>query len=136
VEERAHTTDIELVLSCFDAFRARDVEALLEMLAPDVEVRSLMTEAERIHYHGHDGVRAWLAAVLDIFPDWTPKPAVLTQLDGAVLVEMDVTATAVASGARIDQRFWMAATLGAGKVTWYGFFRTEADALATVRERD
>jgi ketosteroid isomerase-like protein len=129
------TADVELVLRCFDAFRARDIERLLTMLAEDVHVRSLMTEAERIHYHGHDGVRVWLDAVFDIFPDWTPNPAELTELGGAVLVRMEVTATATASGVRLDQTLWAAATPRDGKLSWFGFFRTEDDARAAIAQR-
>lgn len=94
-----------------------------------------MTEAERIHYHGHEGVREWMAAVFEIFPDWTPIPAELRDFGGKVLVRMEVTATAATSGVRIDQGFWSAATLRGGMVTWFGFFRTEEDALAALEER-
>lgn len=127
--------DIDLVLRCFQTFREGDIEALLTMLDEDVVVRSLMTEAERVEYQGHDGVREWLSAILEIFPDWTPEPTELRDLEGAVLVGMDVTATATSSGAPIDQRFWCGATTRDGKLTWYGFFRTEDDALAAIEER-
>jgi ketosteroid isomerase-like protein len=132
---QARTADIDLVLRCFDAFTKRDIDTLLTMLAGDVQVRSLMTEAERVYYHGHEGVRIWLDAVFEIFPDWTPRPVELTDLGGAVLVRMDVTATAAVSGARIDQVFWAAATARNDKLTWYGFFRTEENARGAIAER-
>jgi ketosteroid isomerase-like protein len=124
--------DIDLVLRCFTTFRERDIETLLTMLEDDVVVRSLMTEAERVEYRGHQGVREWLTAIFEIFPDWTPEPSELHDLGGAVLVRMDVTATATSSGVPIDQRIWCAATTRDGKVRWYGFFRTEDDALAAI----
>jgi ketosteroid isomerase-like protein len=132
---QGRSTDIDLVLRCFEAFTKRDLETLLTMLSGDVQVRSLMTEAEQVYYHGHEGVRVWLEAVFEIFPDWTPQPVELTDLGGAVLVRMDVTATAAVSGARIDQVFWAAATPRDGKLSWYGFFRTEDDARAAIAER-
>src|SRR3954447_2886643 len=124
--------DIDLVLRCFTTFRERDIETLLTMLEDDVVIRSLMTEAERVEYRGHQGVREWLTAIFEIFPDWTPEPSELHDLGGAVLVGMDVTATATASGVPIDQRIWCGATMRDGKVSWYGFFRTEDDALAAI----
>ena len=129
------TPDIELVLRCFEAFGEHDVDKLLTMLHPDVEVRSLMTEAERQTYTGHEGVREWIAAVFDIFPDWSPTPTDLRDLGGAVVIGMDVLATATTSGVPIDQRFWAAATMHDGKLSWYGFFRTEDDALEAVANR-
>jgi ketosteroid isomerase-like protein len=129
------TPDVELVLRCFDAFRSRDVERLLTLLHPDVEVKSLMTEAERQVYRGYDGVRDWFHAVLDIFPDWNPTPTDVRDMGGAVLIEIDVLATAAASGVPIDQRVWAAATMREEKLSWYGFFRTEDDALDAIANR-
>jgi ketosteroid isomerase-like protein len=132
----AEQTDVDIVLRCFDAFMSRDVDSLLALLAADVEVKSLMTEAERIHYHGHDGVQEWIAAVFEIFPDWMPRPAEAHDVGGgAVLVRMDVTATATASGVPIDQNVWEISTVEDGKITWFGFYRTAEDALAAVEER-
>jgi ketosteroid isomerase-like protein len=132
----AEQTDVDIVLRCFDAFIGRDIDALLGRLAPDVEVKSLMTEAERVHYHGHQGAREWMAAVFEIFPDWTPTPAEVQDLGGgAVLVSMEVTATAAASGVPIDQNLWEISTVEDGNVTWFGFYRTAEDALAALEQR-
>jgi ketosteroid isomerase-like protein len=127
--------NIELALRCFGAFSRRDIDALLGMLHADVEVTSLMTEAERQTYTGHQGVREWLDAVFEIFPDWSPTPTEARDVGGAVLVAMDVTATGTLSGVPIDQRVWVAATMRGDKLSWYGFFRTEEDALAALRAR-
>ena len=54
----------DLVSAVFDAWNRRDLEALLALCEPDVEVRSLMTEAERATYGGARGVSDWLAARL------------------------------------------------------------------------
>jgi ketosteroid isomerase-like protein len=130
------TPDVDLVLRCIDAFQSRDVEVLLELVHDDVQVKSLMTEAERPVYSGHDGVREWMAAVVEIFPDWNPTPAELRTLgEDAVLIGIDVVATAATSRVPIDQRFWAAAIIRDGKLSWYGFFRTEEDALDGVASR-
>ena len=126
------THNVELVLRCFDAFRSRDVDTLLALLHPDVEVRSLMTEAERPVYLGHEGVRDWFHAVLDIFPDWNPTASDLRDMGDAVLIEIDVVATAAGSGVPIDQRVWAAAMVRDDRLSWYGFFRTEDDAIEAV----
>jgi len=128
--------DIDLVLRCFDAFDKRDVNMLLELVQPDVEVRSLMTEPERPIYSGHEGVRDWMSAVVDIFPDWRPTPTELRPVgDDAVLIEMDVLATAATSRVPIDQRFWAAVIIRDDKLSWFGFFRNEEDALDAVASR-
>ena len=45
---------------------------------------------------------------------------------------LDVTATGAGSGAPIDQTYWLGARVEADKIIFFGFFRTEADALEAV----
>ena len=115
------------------AFMARDLDALLALADSDIVVRSLLTEAERPLYHGHDGVRDWFAAVFGVFPDWNPEPRAASHEEGgAVVICLDVTATGAGSGAPVDQTYWLNARVQADKITFFGFFRTEADALDAV----
>jgi hypothetical protein len=91
------------------------------------------TEAERPLYHGHDGVREWFDAVFGVFPDRRPQPRPASyDEDGAVVIGLDVTATGAGSGEPIDQTDWLGARVQAGKITFFGFFRTEPDAVKAV----
>ena len=47
----------QLVTCAVHAFMARDLDGILAVAAPEIELRSLLTEAERPLYHGHNGVR-------------------------------------------------------------------------------
>ncbi len=123
----------EIVLRAVAAFMARDLDGLLVLADPQIVLRSLLTEPERALYHGHDGVRDWFDAVFGVFPDWRPEPRRPTHDDdGAVVVPLDVTATGAGSGAPIDQTYWLGARVEADKIRFFGFFRTEADALEAV----
>ena len=122
-----------LVQRAVDAFMARDLEGILALADTRIELRSLLTEAERPLYHGHDGVREWWDAVFGVFPDWRPQPrAASYDENGAVVIGLDVTATGAGSGVPIDQTYWLGARVRAGKITFFGFFRTEPDALNAV----
>jgi len=46
-----------------DGFKARDVDCLLSLFTPDAEFRTRVDVIGSSHFTGHDGVRAWLAAV-------------------------------------------------------------------------
>jgi catechol 2,3-dioxygenase len=84
----------EVVARAVGAFMARDLDGILELADPRIELRSLLTEAERPLYHGHDGVRAWFDAVFGVFPDWRPHPRPASYDEGgAVVIGLDVTAT-------------------------------------------
>jgi hypothetical protein len=49
-----------------------------------------------------------------------------------VVIALDVTATGAGSGVPIDQTYWLGARVQADKITFFGFFRTESDALDAV----
>jgi ketosteroid isomerase-like protein len=123
----------ELVQRAVGAFMERDLDGILAVADPAIELRSLLTEPERALYHGHEGVRDWWGAVFGVFPDWRPRPRAATHdVDGAVVIPLDVTATGAGSGVPIDQTYWLGARAEAGKITFFGFFRTEPDALKAV----
>jgi ketosteroid isomerase-like protein len=123
----------EVVRRAVIAFMARDLDGILALADPRIELRSLLTEPERPLYHGHEGVRDWFDAVFGVFPDWRPQPRPASHdEEGAVVIPLDVTATGAGSGVPIDQTYWLGARVQAGKITFFGFFRTEADALKAV----
>jgi ketosteroid isomerase-like protein len=120
--------NIEVVRRTFEAFAAADLDSLLPLLDPGVEVRSLLAEPEGTTFRGHEGVRKWFATVHEIFPDWSPMLQRAHDLDGAVVAAFHVTATGAGSGVPIDEDFWYAARFAEGKIVSFGFFRTEGDA--------
>ena len=123
----------QVVQRAVGAFMEQDLDGLLALADPRIELRSLLTEAERPLYHGHEGVRDWFDAVFGVFPDWRPQPRPASHdEDGAVVIGLDVTATGAGSGVPIDQTYWLGARVQADKITFFGFFRTEPDALEAV----
>jgi ketosteroid isomerase-like protein len=113
-----------------EAFMARDLDGIFAVAAPEIELRSLLTEAERPLYHGHEGVKEWFDTVFDVFPDWRPQPRTASyDEDGAVVIGLDVTATGAVSGAPVDASYWLGARVQADKISFFGFFRTESDAM-------
>ena len=122
-----------VVRRAVEAFLARDLDGILEVADEQIVLRSLLTEAERPLYHGHDGVRDWFGAVFGVFPDWRPEPRTASyDEDGSVVMCLDVTATGAESGAPVDQTYWLGARVEAAKIRFFGFFRTEQDALDAV----
>jgi ketosteroid isomerase-like protein len=122
----------ELITSAFDAWNRRDVDALLLLLDPDVRLRSLMTEPERQYYQGYEGVREWLTAVVEVFPNWNPVIEDIKELDDSAVVRFHATATGHGSGVTIDSDYWLAVRLRAGKALFFGFYRTEGDARGAL----
>ena len=123
----------EVVRRAVEAFLARDLDGILAVADEEIVLRSLLTEAERPLYHGHEGVRDWFRNVFGVFPDWQPRPTTATHdEDGAVVLRLAVTATGAESGVPIDQTYWLGARVRAEKITFFGFFRTEEHAREAV----
>jgi ketosteroid isomerase-like protein len=88
-----------VVRRAVDAFIERDLHGILALADEQIVLRSLLTEAERPLYHGHDGVRDWFDNVFGVFPDWKPRPRPASHdEDGSVVIGLDVTATGAGSG--------------------------------------
>jgi ketosteroid isomerase-like protein len=122
-----------VVISAVEAFGARDLDGILAVADDEIVLRSLLTEAERPLYYGHAGVRDWFSNVFGVFPDWSPSPRPASHdEDGSVVIALDVTATGAGSGAPVDQVYWLGARVQAAKIIFFGFLRTEEDALDAV----
>jgi SnoaL-like domain len=123
----------ELVLRAVHAFMEKDLDGILAVADEEIVLRSLLTEAERPLYYGFDGVRDWFDSVFGVFPDWLPQPRPASHDEGgAVVIGLDVTATGAGSGAPVNQIYWLGARVRGAKITFFGFFRTEEDALEAV----
>jgi hypothetical protein len=119
-----------LAEAAYGALNADDLNGLLAMVAEDVEFTSIVAEAEGTTFRGHDGVRAWWETVRGAFEDvrWDV-------LDVRGSPERAVTSfrlTVTVGGLTIAQTMWQAATARDRKLTWWAFFRSEAEALEAV----
>src|SRR3954468_18509814 len=78
--------DVALVGRLVDAYNADDVEALLELLHPDVTViPAPLVLAPGTVYHGHDGYRSMLADVGMTFSSVRLRPHVVRRVNQQVV---------------------------------------------------
>jgi ketosteroid isomerase-like protein len=59
--------NVEVVRAGYDAFNARDVDALLRLSAEDCEWQPLRAQLEGTVYQGHEGIREFVS---DMEEDW------------------------------------------------------------------
>jgi ketosteroid isomerase-like protein len=124
----------ELGRRAYDALNRRDLDAFLALADPDVEVVSLIAEAEGAVYHGHDGIREWWEQVVNSLGGIRFKEeAVRATSDKGLLIELVVTGEA--GGVEVEQRMWQAVEVRNGLALWWQAFRTEDEALAALAER-
>src|SRR3954452_3316846 len=93
VETDVADPDVELVGRLIDAFNGEDVDALLELLHPDVTViPAPLVLAPGTVYHGHDGYRSMLADVGAMFASVRLRPHVVRRVNHQILTVWTVVA--------------------------------------------
>jgi ketosteroid isomerase-like protein len=116
--------------AAYAALNGTDVEAFVALAAEDVEFTSLVAEAEGTTFRGPDGVRAWWAAVRDSFETVTWE--LLDVRGSGDRAVTHIRIAGVMSGVAVEQTMWQAARVRDGRLSWWGTFRTEDEALEAV----
>jgi ketosteroid isomerase-like protein len=124
--------NIEVVRGTFDAFQARDLDAFLNHMDPEVEYRSLVLEVEGA-YHGHDGIRSWWQSVLSVFPEWSPRIEEAREVGNRVVARVRAEGHGTGSGIALERDIWHVAEVRDGRLRWSAFYRTEEEALEAAR---
>ena len=115
------------------ALNTADLDGFLAVVSDDVEFTSMILEVEGMTFHGRDGVRVWWEKVRRTFEDVRWELLDLVEMDQKGVAKLRAAATL--GGGQVDQLVWQAATFRDGRLTWWGFFRSEAEALAAVAHR-
>jgi hypothetical protein len=94
-------TGMELLERLYDRFNARNVDAVLAMLHPDVLWANGM---EGGHVHGHDGVRAYWARQWTMIDPHVEPVDFRAKGDGVVTVEVHQTVRDLGGNLLSDRR--------------------------------
>ena len=115
----------DIVGRLIDAWNQRDLEAALEEMHPECEVRPVeATETLR----GHDGVAAAFRDWFEAFEEFMMEPEDFIARGDRVLVPMRQRARGKGSGLEIEERFFQLFTLREGKIFRFEEYSEEADA--------
>ena len=86
MDDQTTSPDVqELLRRAYAAFNARDIDAVLSMMHPDVEWPNAM---EGGYVYGHNGVRAYWTRQWDLINPVVEPQAFGTEPDGRILVEV------------------------------------------------
>jgi ketosteroid isomerase-like protein len=120
----------ELARRGVDALNRDDLDGFLDLVDPEVEFTSMIAEAEGETFRGHDGVKRWWESVRNAFEEvrWT-YVGLRTRGDRGVA---KLRIQGMLSGVEVAQTMWQAVVLRDDRLLWWGFFRTEIDALEAV----
>ncbi len=116
--------------AAYGALNDGDLDAFLAFVDEQVEFTSMVAEAEGSTFRGHAGVRTWWETVYGEFdePRWEVL-AVLGTLERGVA---QFRLTGALAGVPVDHIMWQAVRVRDGRLVWWGFARTEAEALRSL----
>jgi ketosteroid isomerase-like protein len=125
--------NIELVRRLFEAFTSRDIDAMLELIAPEMEfwgpTASFARQGEP--YLGHEGMREYFADVARLWRALEVVPHEFRDLGDRVLVFGRVYARGEGGYISDSPTQWLWRVSG-GRVTWGRVFTNRAEALAAA----
>jgi ketosteroid isomerase-like protein len=122
--------NVELAHRAYDAFNRRDLDAFLALCDPGIEFVSYLMQVEGGDpYRGHDGVRSWWARLFGVYPDFISEVEEMRDLGDRTIARIRIQGHGVESDAPMEQTVWQTAEFRNGKVVWWRFVRSEADAL-------
>jgi uncharacterized protein (TIGR02246 family) len=124
-----------LAEAAFEALNAADLDRFLALTTEDVELTSLIAEAEGTSFRGRDGVRAWWETVVASFPDvrWEVLE-IISRSDDSAILRLRIIGTL--GDVPVEQTMWQASTLLDARISGWALFRTKREALkgAGLRE--
>jgi ketosteroid isomerase-like protein len=94
--------NVEVVLRSFEAFNARDVDALVSLSTPDCEWLPFRAQLEGIVYRGHEGIRRFVSEVDDDWERYRIEPVEFHERGARVAVVGQVRALGRGSSVSID----------------------------------
>jgi ketosteroid isomerase-like protein len=95
--------NVELARRAYAALNGRDLDALLAVMDPEVELKARFMEMEGDSYfRGHSGVREWWDRLLAIFPDFRVEVLEIRDFGDRVIAALRVRGHGLESGVPID----------------------------------
>jgi uncharacterized protein len=126
-------SEVDVVRQSFAAICAWDIDALIELYAPDVEFLPLTgTRVESGGYHGHKGVRDYFEEVGAVWETMQPHADDVRTVGDNVVVLGGCAVRGRGSGAESDAPMAWVITVQDGKVTRHRGFETRQEALEAV----
>jgi ketosteroid isomerase-like protein len=130
--------NVEVLRAGSDAFNRGDYDSCVGAFAEDAEVHDLADTPDTGVFHGHAGVRAWLAKLQVAFGDgFRFEPTSFTESRGVVVADVRASATGVGGGVPIEMGVYIVFRMREGKIVWtQGFLDRDAavDAVEKLRE--
>jgi ketosteroid isomerase-like protein len=120
--------NVDVFRRSIERFNRNDIEAVLELMAPEIRFEHRMAELEG-SFTGVDAVRRWFADLVRHFDDWRIECDDIRDLGDRVLALGTLWATGKGSGVEADVPYTVLAEFSKGRVTRFTDFGDREKAL-------
>jgi ketosteroid isomerase-like protein len=127
--------DVNLARRGYEALATGDMERVLELIDPDVqvEVHTGRPDLPETHtLHGHEGFLENLRQLDEVFEDVEVRPEEFIEVGEELVVPIYTAGRGRASGIRVENRVTHIWTIRDGKATRFRVFPTTEQALEAV----
>lgn len=120
------STPASLMRRGYEALARRDLDAVMEVLSNQVVLETVLQG----QFHGHAGIRAWIAEMDDAWLDWSVSVVDVRDRGELAIVEALLQGRSAHDDAALSQRFWIVWMVRDGKALRGVHFADEQRALA------
>ena len=128
--------NVEVVRRAHQALNSGDIEQLLAICRPDIEVDMSDRVLNPATYSGHDGVRQFYAEVQEVWESYVWEPEELRDEGNVVVALLRTTGKGRGSGVEIDRRTAMLWDVRDGQALRLRFYRDPGRAIEAVESRE
>jgi uncharacterized protein len=107
--------NVELVRAAYEAWNRGDVDAVLQYLDPDVELRDPPEAPDAQVWHGHEGYRRQLEQFMAAWAEASIEPEEIVDAGDKVLVRVHYRVRGKGQGIEVELRIFHVITLRDGK---------------------
>jgi uncharacterized protein len=125
--------DLERVRRAYAAFNEGGVEALLESLGPEVQIRDRESSPDRETRYGEEGIKQLFASYMEAFDALSLEPEEFIDVGDEIVVSLCQRVRGKGSGAEIGARVAHVWTLRDGAVVRLRIFGDKERALEALR---
>ena len=125
--------DVETLRRAYEAFNERGVEAILEHLAPQFQVRDRESSPDRETRYGREGIKELFASYMEAFDALRLEPEEFIDAGDQILVCLHQLARGKGSGARVVSRIAHVWTMEGGAAARLRIFADKGSAIEALR---
>lgn len=124
----------ELVLATIDAYNRGDLDAVLELVTDDMDLRPPSHLVDGVAFRGHAGVRSWAARAAEMWSAAETKAELIAASGDRLVMAIDYDLVARDSGVPVNQRAYTLYVIRDGKIAASIAYPSEAEARAAMYE--